>query len=130
MFAYAFIGINVLIFIFQAMMGPTQLEQFIMNYGSIPADISHGNHLFTLFTSMFLHGGWMHLIGNMLFLWVFADNIEAVIGNFNFILFYLIGGLAAALAHVVRARQQYTSCGGKRSYISGIRSISGDVSII
>ena len=81
MFAYAFIGINVLIFIFQAMMGPTQLEQFIMNYGSIPADISHGNHLFTLFTSMFLHGGWMHLIGNMLFLWVFADNIEAVIGN-------------------------------------------------
>ncbi|MBK6391909.1 MAG: rhomboid family intramembrane serine protease [Saprospiraceae bacterium] len=100
MFAYAFIGINVLIFIFQAMMGPTQLEQFIMNYGSIPADISHGNHLFTLFTSMFLHGGWMHLIGNMLFLWVFADNIEAVIGNFNFILFYLIGGLAAALAHV------------------------------
>lgn len=50
---------------------------------------------------MFMHGGWMHLIGNMLFLWVFADNIEAVVGTFNFILFYMLGGIAAALIHVL-----------------------------
>ena len=49
---------------------------------------------------MFLHGSWMHLIGNMLFLWVFADNIEATIGNFPFLFFYLLGGILASLAHV------------------------------
>lgn len=51
-------------------------------------------------TSLFIHAGWLHLIGNMLFLWVFADNIEATIGNFHFLLFYLIGGLAAHAAHI------------------------------
>lgn len=49
---------------------------------------------------MFLHGGWMHLIGNMLFLWVFADNIEAVIGTFNFLIFYVAGGLVASAVHI------------------------------
>jgi membrane associated rhomboid family serine protease len=49
---------------------------------------------------MFLHGGWMHLVGNMLFLWVFADNIEAVIGNMGFFFFYIFGGLVASAAHI------------------------------
>lgn len=69
-------------------------------FGSIPEEITRGEDFFTLFTSMFLHGGWMHLIGNMLFLWVFADNIEAVVGNVKFLLFYVLGGLAAHFGHI------------------------------
>ncbi len=97
--SYTFIVINVLVFLYEYNLG-TMANQFINTYGTIPQEITNGQDYFTLFTSMFLHGGWMHLIGNMLFLWVFADNIEAKIGSSRFLLFYLIGGLAASLAHV------------------------------
>lgn len=99
-FSYLFIGINVLIFLFEASLSPDDLNRFILTYGSIPQEIMNGEDYFTLFTSMFLHGGWMHLIGNMLFLWVFADNIEQIIGNLNFVVFYIVGGLAAHAAHI------------------------------
>ena len=55
----------------------------------------------TLLSSMFMHGSWMHLGGNMLYLWIFADNIEATTGNFNFLVFYLLGGLVASMAHIL-----------------------------
>lgn len=100
-FSYLFIVINVLIFLFEATLSPSDLDQFILTYGSIPQETMNGEDTFTLFTSMFLHGGWMHLIGNMLFLWVFADNIEQIIGNLNFVVFYIAGGLAAHAAHIV-----------------------------
>src|SRR6202000_2097653 len=58
-------------------------------------------HIASLFTSMFLHAGWMHLIGNMLFLWVFGRNLEDLLGGARFLLFYLICGLAAAVVHVI-----------------------------
>jgi membrane associated rhomboid family serine protease len=98
--AYMLIGLNILAFLFQVVMPPGQQQAFVFEYGVIPQEIVHGQDYFTLFTNMFLHGGWMHLIGNMLFLWVFADNIEAVIGKFYFILFYFGGGLAASFAHI------------------------------
>lgn len=123
MFAYIFIAFNVLVFIFQITLAPIQLEHFIMEYGSIPAEISNGQDLFTLFTSMFLHGGWMHLLGNMIFLWVFADNIEAVIGNVNFILFYIIGGLAAAFAHVLSSPGSGVPAVGASGAISAVLGI-------
>ena len=97
--SYTFIAINVLIFLYEFYLGP-KANEFITTYGTIPNEIIAGQGYFTLFTSIFLHGGWMHLIGNMLFLWVFADNIEAKIGSSRFLMFYLIGGLAASLAHV------------------------------
>lgn len=100
-FSYLFIGLNLAVFLYQIILPPEGLEWFVFHYGSIPADISQGKHLFTLFTSMFLHGGWVHLLGNMMFLWVFGDNIEAIMGNLNFLLFYLAGGLAAATVHVL-----------------------------
>lgn len=100
-FSYLFIGLNFIIFLYQVTLPPINLEWFVLHYGSVPVDIMDGNHLFTLFTSMFIHGGWIHLIGNLLFLWVFGDNIEAIIGNFNFLIFYLAGGLAAAMSHVL-----------------------------
>lgn len=99
-FSYAFIVINILVFAFQLSLSPNELKNFMFHYGTIPTEIMQGQDYFTLFSSMFLHGGWMHLIGNMLFLWVFADNIEAVIGNTRFIVFYLLGGVIASAAHI------------------------------
>ena len=99
--AYILIGINILVFLFQVTMIPGYQQEFVMTYGVIPNEITHGQDYFTLITNMFLHGGWLHLVGNMLFLWVFADNIEAVIGKIPFIFFYFGGGLAASVAHIV-----------------------------
>ena len=99
-FSYSLIAINVLLFLYSISLGMGGYEDFVIKYGTIPAEIGVGEDLFTLFTNMFLHGGWGHLLGNMLFLWIFADNIEAIVGNVNFIAFYLLGGVIAALAHV------------------------------
>lgn len=98
--SYSIIGINLLIFFFELNLGQDSELVFLNNYGAIPDEIINGQDLYTLFSCMFIHGGWMHLIGNMLFLWVFADNIEAVIGTFNFLLFYLLGGLIASIVHI------------------------------
>jgi len=68
---------------------------------AIQSTCLQGQDYYTLFTNMFLHAGWMHLIGNMVFLWIFADNIEATIGNIKFLLFYLGGGIAASVIHVL-----------------------------
>ena len=95
-FSYSFIGLNVLIFLLQ-LVTPGNL---VCDFSTIPGDVLEGKNYYTLFSSMFLHGGWMHLAGNMLFLWVFADNIEATIGNFKFLIFYLLGGVAASAVHI------------------------------
>lgn len=95
------IVINTLVFIFEALMPPDAQQAFINTWGVIPVEILNGRDLITLLTSMFLHGGWLHLIGNMLFLWVFGDNIEAVLGSMLYLAFYLAGGLAASAAHIL-----------------------------
>jgi membrane associated rhomboid family serine protease len=95
-FAYGFIVLNVLIYVAQHFLGIPG----VMEYGCIPADIEAGHNYHTLITSTFLHGSWMHLIGNMLYMWIFADNIEASIGNGPFAVFYLLGGLAAGACHI------------------------------
>lgn len=97
---YTLIVINVLIFMYEVSLGQ-RLNGFLLEYGTIPTEIVRGEDLFTLVTNMFLHGGWMHLIGNMLFLWIFGDNIEAKIGTPRFVIFYLLGGIVASLLHVV-----------------------------
>lgn len=99
-FSYGLIAINVLVFLYTISLGPDRIESFYMTYGSVPSVILEGDNWMSIFTSMFLHGGWMHLIGNMMFLWVFADNIEAVVGNVEFIFFYLLGGVAASIVHI------------------------------
>jgi membrane associated rhomboid family serine protease len=98
---WGFIAINVLVFLFEATLSQSALESFIFEYGVVPVEILNGQDLFTLLTSMFLHGGWLHLIGNMLFLYVFGDNIEAVVGPVIYAIFYLAGGLAASAAHIL-----------------------------
>jgi membrane associated rhomboid family serine protease len=92
--------VNVLVFIFMLTLPLGALETFIGQYGVIPREIVSGVDWQTLLTSMFLHGGWLHLLGNMLFLWVFSNNIEAVLGSPLHFLFYLAGGLVASTAHI------------------------------
>jgi membrane associated rhomboid family serine protease len=99
-FSYGFIALNLLFFFYEASLDPAALEAFVTNWGAVPADITAGRHYATLFSSMFLHGGWAHLLGNMLYLYIFADNIEATIGNLSFLVFYLLGGLAAHFTHI------------------------------
>jgi membrane associated rhomboid family serine protease len=93
------IAFNVLVFLYQASLGPYRLAAFVETFGIIPDAIS--GRLYTLLTSMFLHGGWMHLIGNMLFLWVFGRNLEDLIGSSRFLGFYVLCGLAAAVVQVI-----------------------------
>jgi membrane associated rhomboid family serine protease len=75
-------------------------DAFINRWALIPAHISHGRDLITIFTAMFMHAGWLHILGNMLFFWVFAPAIEDVMGPASFLFFYLLGGVAASLAQV------------------------------
>ncbi len=91
------IGLNLLIFLYQVTMSPYALNQFVTEFGIVPDHL----HIYALFTSMFLHGGWMHVLGNMLFLWVFGRNVEDLIGPGRFLVFYLLCGLAAAVVHVI-----------------------------
>jgi membrane associated rhomboid family serine protease len=108
---YAFIAINVLVFIF--LQGAGSNAAFTYAYSTVPAEIIEGKdfttgHLQetpipvygTLITSMFMHGGWAHLIGNMLYLWIFGDNLENRMGHGRYFLFYLLCGILASLSHV------------------------------
>ena len=98
------IGLNVLVFLFESILSPDQLDQFIWNWGLVPARFWEGGSLVSwlaLFTSVFMHGGWWHLISNMLALYIFGDNVEDRLGPFRYLLFYLFGGLVASVAHLV-----------------------------
>jgi rhomboid family protein len=92
----AIIAINVFVFVLELAGG----EAFIVQWSAIPAQIMAGQHWVTLLTSMFMHGGWMHIIGNMIFLWAFAPEIEDAMGRGRYLAFYLLGGLVAMLAQV------------------------------
>ena len=71
------------------------------NFVMIPNEIVHGERLFTLVTSMFMHAGWIHLLGNMLFLYVFGDNVEDAFGHVGYLVFYIVCGIAAALGYII-----------------------------
>jgi membrane associated rhomboid family serine protease len=92
----ALVVLNVLVFLLELSQG----EKFITDWAFIPARFSDepGADAVTIFTAMFMHGGWMHLIGNMVFLWIFGDNVEDRIGHVKFLIFYLLAGLAATFA--------------------------------
>ncbi|MDH3649709.1 MAG: rhomboid family intramembrane serine protease, partial [Saprospiraceae bacterium] len=118
-FSYTFLVLNVLVFLWEVSLDPVAQMAFLNQYSAIPAYIESGDHLHTLVTSMFLHGGWLHLIFNMLFLWVFADNIEATIGNVTFFCFYIMGGIIASLAHI------YFNSGSEIPSLGASGAISG-----
>lgn len=90
------IVVNILIFLYEATMGPYHLESFIRAHGIVPDHL----HWSTLVTSMFLHGGWLHVLGNMWFLWIYGRNVEDILGSPRFFVFYMLCGLAAAVVHI------------------------------
>jgi len=102
------IAVNVVVFLYELQMPARALNRFILTWGATPGNIlaafanpfaSGAPHAFeTLVTSQFIHGGWLHILGNMLFLYIFGDNIEDVVGALGYLVFYLICGVAAALA--------------------------------
>lgn len=98
---YALIVANVGIFLsYYTQLSDLQLAYFFYDWGLVPQDVMQGQGGWGLLTHMFLHGGWMHLFGNMLFLYVFADNLEDQLGHLRFAVFYLLCGLAAAALQI------------------------------
>jgi membrane associated rhomboid family serine protease len=93
------IGANVFMFSLELIYG----QQFIRDWILVPAEISSGERLITIFTAMFMHGGWLHIIGNMVYFWAFGPEMEDLMGRYRFLVFYLAGGLAASLVQVAAA---------------------------
>ena len=124
------IVLNVLVFLYQISLGPGGAEVFICQFGAIPAVIFGFQTLpsdlvaipasFSVFTSMFLLGGFIHLIGNMLYLWIFGNNIEDAMGHGRFIVFYLLTGAAASMAHFLTDLASEIPTIGASGAISGI----------
>src|SRR5437879_9603655 len=92
----AFVTINVLWFVLELLGG----DAFVQQWSVVPATIVAGQHWVTILTAMFMHGGWMHIIGNMVFLWAFGAEIEEAMGPVRYVAFYLLGGVVAFLAQV------------------------------
>ncbi len=112
--------LNVLVYLYEASLPLPELQRFITHYGAIPLEISHGRDLYTIFTSMFVHGGLAHVAGNMLFLWIFGDNIERRFGSALFLLFYLGCGLVATWFHVQTNPNSLMPTVGASGAISGV----------
>ena len=116
---YAIISINVLIFVLQlnmAMVNSSIEREFIYKFGFIPANFS----FFTMFTSMFLHGGFSHIFGNMWFLWVFGDNVEGILGHIKFGIFYLLCGLVATMSQLFVNPESNIPMVGASGAIAGV----------
>lgn len=121
--------INVGVFIYEVSLGPRGGRIFINRMGLIPFELLHGKHIFVessipvyvnIVTSLFLHGSLMHLLGNMLYLWVFGNNIEDYLGHTKFLLFYFACGILATVAHTLVNINSYVPVVGASGAISGI----------
>jgi membrane associated rhomboid family serine protease len=126
---WALIALNVGAFLLEVSRPEAALQTFIEAWGVVPREYAAARDLApliaapfwtTLFTSMFLHGGWMHLLGNMLYLWIFGDNIERTMGPVKFLIFYLACGLAASTAHIMFNLQSPVPAVGASGAISGV----------
>ncbi len=127
---YFLITLNLLIFLREATLGPAGFRMLIQQLGMIPVHVTgfltgaKGLGFTAAFlpflTSMFLHGGWMHVIGNMWFLWIFGDNIEDHLGHFKYLIFYLACGLGAAAAQVVLTPHSQVPNVGASGAIAGV----------
>jgi membrane associated rhomboid family serine protease len=120
---------NIAVFIYELTLSQNQLQLFISRWGLVPAQIVQHQDLapyiaapfwVTIFTSMFIHGGWLHIGGNMLYLWVFGDNVEDVLGHFRFLLFYFISGVGAAALQILVDTNSLTPIIGASGALSGV----------
>jgi membrane associated rhomboid family serine protease len=110
------IAINALAWFVELAQGPRELNQFLYVYGVVPGNF----HLATLVTSMFLHGSWSHIIGNMLYLWIFGDNVEDRCGHGRFVVFYLLCGLAAGFGQILMNPGSMVPTIGASGAIAGV----------
>ena len=123
-----FIAANVAVFLYQLLllvMDPRLEQALIYKLGMVPAAITHGilpgsGGYYTILTSMFLHGGWMHMIGNMLYLWIFGNNVEDSMGHMRFAVFYLITGMLAGATHILMQPASMIPTIGASGAVSGI----------
>jgi membrane associated rhomboid family serine protease len=100
---YLLIAANVLVFLWMFLMPESALETMVNKYAMVPAHFADGVTLadmITIFTSMFMHAGWAHIGGNMIYLWIFGDNVEDRLGHGRYLVFYLVGGVVASLTHL------------------------------
>jgi membrane associated rhomboid family serine protease len=126
----AFIGTCVIVFLWQFSLGPVRGQQIIYALGVIPSVLLGRDELppeiamipptATMLTSMFMHGGWMHLIGNMLYLWIFGDNVEDSMGHGRYVVFYVLCGLAAVFAQALPEPNSQIPMVGASGAISGV----------
>src|SRR5579884_1561476 len=127
---YFLLALNTLVFIFEVTLTPHQLDQFIGVFGTVPARVTtllHGAHgvdpiiaFVPIFTSMFIHASWGHLIFNMWALYIFGDNIEDYLGHFRYLVFYLITGFAASLLHILMNATSTLPSVGASGAIAGV----------
>jgi membrane associated rhomboid family serine protease len=121
------IAVNVLVFLYMVTLGSeSALNRFILAFAAVPGEITGrtggdpiGEYP-TLITSMFLHGGWLHIGGNMLYLWIFGDNIEDLMGHGGFLVFYLLTGLAATWTHILLSPASTVPLIGASGAIAGV----------
>lgn len=125
---WALILINLYVFYQEAKLFPDQLNQVFYSFGVIPADVTHlavsgaslGPVVLPFFTAMFLHGGWMHVLGNMLFLFIFGDNVEDRLGHARYLLFYLAVGIVGSVGHVLANPTSTAPVVGASGAVAGI----------
>jgi len=110
------IAINALAFLFQLTLSDDELQQFVQQYGVVPAYFSW----VSVITSMFLHGGWLHFLGNMLYLWIFGDNVEDRMGHGWYLIFYLLCGTAAAVGQAITQPYSLIPMIGASGAIAGV----------
>lgn len=120
------IALNLLVFFQELKMG-SHLETFMLSAGIVPVRYTEASHFFSLtekiaplLSSMFLHGGWVHLLGNMWVLWIFGDNVEDRLGHLHYLGFYLLSGFAAALLHIVTNLHSTMPTIGASGAIAGV----------
>jgi membrane associated rhomboid family serine protease len=109
------IVLNIIVFLYELSLG-RGVDAFMLYYGLVPAAFSWMN----VFTSMFLHGGFLHVAGNMLYLWIFGDNVEDRMGHGRFLVFYLLCGVAAALAQTITSPDSVVPMVGASGAIAGV----------
>ncbi|MCZ6875705.1 MAG: rhomboid family intramembrane serine protease [bacterium] len=117
------IGVNVLAFLAEISLSTQALDQFFQHWGIVPLRFTHPRlqaNYFTLLSSMFMHGGWMHIIFNMWSLWIFGDNVEDRLGRAGFFLFYMLSGLAAGAVHIVTNPLSTVPTVGASGAIAGV----------
>jgi membrane associated rhomboid family serine protease len=118
---HALIAVNIVVFLgYWTTLSGSALDGFVYTYGLVPDRVLAGQDMVALISHMFLHGGWMHLLGNMLFLWIFGDNMEDQLGHLRYFGFYLLCGLGAAALQIAQAPTSDAPMVGASGAIAGV----------